>query len=50
MNRATEEEQNLAMEKVTGDSSWLIRKRVRRTSGVDRVRRGWTREWRIVGR
>jgi len=50
MKRATVDEQNLAMEKVVGASSLSIRKWVRRTRGVDRVRRGWMSECRMVGR
>src|SRR4051794_11505570 len=49
MKRATAEEQILAREKVTGAVSRSIWKWLRRTSGADRVKIGWTREWRRVG-
>lgn len=48
--RATDEAQNLATEKVVGDTRLSIRNRVRRTRGVERVSRGWISECRIVGR
>ena len=44
-----EEAQNLAMEKVVGETRLSIMKRVRRTRGVERVRSGWMREWSMVG-
>lgn len=50
MKRVTEEEKNLASEKVVGDISLSILNLVRRTRGVVILRRGWTREWRTVGR
>ena len=49
MNRATVEEQNLAMEKATGDTSRSIMKRERSTRGVESMKKGWMREWRTVG-
>lgn len=50
MKRVTEEERNLAREKVVGDISLSILNRVRRTSGVVILRMGCTSEWRTVGR
>ena len=44
MKRAANDEQNLAIENVVGDALLSMRNRERRIRGVDKVRRGWTRE------
>ncbi len=49
-NKATDDEQNLAAENAVGFSSRSNMKRVRRTSGAERVRTGWMRECSTVGK
>lgn len=49
MNRDAHEVQNLATEKVIGDCSRSSKNCDRSTRGVDNVKKGWTRELRIVG-
>lgn len=46
---AADEAQNLAAENVIGDTWLSIMNRVRNTSGVERVKIGWTSECRTVG-
>jgi hypothetical protein len=49
-NNAAVADRNLATEKVIGESSRSIMNRVRRTSGVERVRIGCMSECSTVGR
>ena len=46
---AAHEEQKFATENVIGETVLSIKNLDRSTSGVDKVRSGWTREWRMVG-